>query len=148
MAKTPKRAEEVKSNVGIPKTPNKAEAVKSDVLKKQGSADKSHKVISLPEISEERAGEDGMNTRPHSTDTKDTAAFIENMVLTREQDEMLQRTLKKHGLKAEVWTNYLETKLNSYSNFHNEYLKRNTSQLDLHIEIAKFEQEYEYIRSF
>jgi len=141
-AKTPKRAEEVKSNMGMPKTPNKAEAVKSEAMKKQAS-DKSHKVISLPEISEERGGEDGMNTRPHSTDTKDTAAFIEGMVLTSEQDEMLQRTLKKHGLKAEVWTNYLETKLNSYSNFHHDYMRKNTSQLDLHIEIAKFEQEYE-----
>ncbi len=142
MAKTPKKAEEVKSNNGIPKTPSKAEGVKSDLLKKQGS-DKSHKVISLPEISEERTGEDGLNTRPHSTNNLDAANFIENMALTREQDEMLQRTLKKHGLKPEIWTNYLETKLNSYSNFHNDFMKRNTSQLDLHIEIAKFEQEYE-----
>ena len=120
----------------------KNEAGKNETLNKITSyQEKPHKTVSLPEIAE--IEDDGAGRQKPHLEIKDPAAFIESLQLTAEQEDMLQKTLKKHGLKPEIWTNYLETKLNHYSNFNPEWNKKQSDKLDLHIEIAKFEQEYE-----
>ena len=107
--------------------------------------DKSAKACSLPEILEERVGEDDVQKKREKGDTrKDSFALSDSLALTPEQEHMLEQTLKKHGLKADVWTGYLEMKLNNYNQFGHHMRKKDDYKLDLHLEIAKFEQEYEY----
>lgn len=140
-----KKPEDQKPGDTPSKTPAKEdgssmqERIKKQLQKKLSlPQEKPQKIVSLPEISEERASDVTVDTvRPTSLND------IDSMVLTKEQEEMLQKTLKKHGLKAEVWTSYLETKLNHYSNFSHHWHKKHDNKLDIHLELAKFEKEYE-----
>ncbi len=100
--------------------------------------------MSLPEIPEEKSIQNIQEPKNKSTnDIKDPVGFIDTLQLTAEQEDMLQKTLKKHSLNADIWKTYLENKLNSYNSFGHEVAKKLNNTLDLHIEIAKFEQEYE-----
>ena len=140
-----KKTEDQKPQETPSKTPAKVDSASiKDKIKKQLQKklslpqEKPQKIVSLPEISEEKASDVTVDTlRPTSLND------IDSMVLTKEQEEMLQKTLKKHGLKAEVWTSYLETKLNHYSNFNHHWHKKHDNKLDIHLELAKFEKEYE-----
>lgn len=143
--KPAKKTEDQKPQETPSKTPAKVDSASmQDKIKKQLQTklslpqEKPQKIVSLPEISEERASDVTVDTlRPTSLND------IDSMVLTKEQEEMLQKTLKKHGLKAEVWTSYLEKKLNNYSNFTHHWHKKHDNKLDIHLELAKFEKEYE-----
>jgi len=117
---------------------NKNEIKTDSAHKIAGHQEKTQKTVSLPAIPE--IDDEAMKLQKQPFDT---AAFIESLKLTSEQEDMLQKTLKKHGLRPEIWTNYLENKLSNYVNFNPEWNKKQSNKLDLHIEIAKFEQEYE-----
>lgn len=145
--KLPKKPEEQKPGESQIKPANKEEVgetqtnmAKKHIIKKLGVIqEQPNKIASLPDISEGRASDDTVDSSKPSNSLND----IDSMILTKEQEEMLQKTLKKHGLKAEVWTSYLETKLNNYSNFTHHWHKKNENKLDIHLELAKFEKEYE-----